>query len=201
MNIKTFIFDLGNVIVPVEIDRALKYFEDSGSLKGEELRGKALQIAESKLYHRGEISSTDLFEAYKNSLGLRMEFDDFKNAWNSILLPEPILTEDFIQKLSEKYRLLILSDTNEIHFEFIKQNYAVMQYFDDFILSHEVGDEKPSPKMYRAAVEKAECTAAECFFTDDKKANIDGAINFGINAVQFISAGQFENHLKKLDLI
>lgn len=199
--IKTIIFDLGNVIVPFEIDKGLKNFAKASDLSSAEVRQKAYRIKASKLYHEGKISASKLFDSFKKSLGLRMDFDEFTNAWNSIFLLESIVSEDLIRKLSEKYRLILLSDTNELHFNFIKLKFPLLKHFDEFVLSHEVGQLKPSPKMYQTAVEKAECLAEECFFTDDKIENVDGAKKFGINAVQFISAEQFEKHLVDFDLL
>lgn len=193
--IKTIIFDLGKVIVPFEVERALKIFESVSDFSSEEIREQYIGVEASDLFHKGKISADELFDLFKKDLNLRMTFNEFVNAWNSIFFLEPILSEKLFQKLSQNYRLLILSDTNELHFEFIKPKFPHLNYFDDFVLSHEVGALKPSPKMYKAAIEKANCLAEECFFTDDKLENIEGAKEFGIDAVQFISVEQFKSEL------
>ncbi len=199
--IKTIIFDLGKVIVPFELDNQMKILEAVCDLSHTEIREKIFAAAELRLFETGKISAEDLFQALKTLLGLRIKFDEFVTAWNSIFLLEPIISEDFIEKLSKKYRLIILSDTNELHFNFIKQNFPILQFFDDFVLSYEVGFVKPSPEMFRAAVEKANCAADECLFTDDREGNISGALKFGINAILFTSALQFVNDVRERKLI
>lgn len=199
--IKTFIFDLGKVIVPFELDNQMKILEAVCDLNHAVIRQKIFAAEELMLFETGKISAAELFEVLKKQLNLRMNFAEFTAAWNSIFILEPIISENFIEKLSKKYRLIILSDTNELHFEFIRQNFPVLRFFDDFVLSYKVGFAKPSAEIFQAAVEKAGCAAEECFFTDDKEANVVGAATFGINAVQFVSAEQFEREIKLRNLL
>jgi putative hydrolase of the HAD superfamily len=199
--IKTFIFDLGMVIVPYDIEIGLDNFAKVSDFTNLEIRQKLLLGEENGLFHLGKITSEEFFEAVKKSVNLRMNFAEFREAWNSIFFLTPIISEDLIEKLARHHRLIILSDTNEIHFEFIKQNFPVLKHFDDFVLSHEVGFQKPDPKIYDAAVEKAKCRPEECFFTDDKLANVEAAQKLGIRGVQFISAEQFEAELQKSDFL
>ncbi len=199
--IKTIIFDLGNVIVPFDIEIGLGNLAKACDFSSIEIREKLVGEKHSELFHTGEISADELFKRIKNSLNLQMNFEEFVDVWNSIFWFEPIVSEKLIEKLSREYRLLTLSDTNELHFNFIKPKFPLLRFFDDFVLSHEVGAIKPSPKIYEAAIEKANCLPEECFFTDDKIENIEGAKKFGIKAVQFISTGQLEKDLKKFDLL
>lgn len=199
--IKTFIFDLGKVIVPFELDNQMKILEAVCDFTPSEIREKILAAEEIRLFETGKISARDLFEVLKTLLVLRMSYEDFVHTWNSIFTLEPLLPESLFEQLAKKYRLLVLSDTNELHFEFIRKNFPLLRFFDDFVLSYEVGFFKPSPEIYRAAVEKADCAANECFFTDDKESNVIGAEKFGINAVQFISAAQFQKEIKSRNLL
>jgi glucose-1-phosphatase len=199
--IKTIIFDLGKVIVPFELDNQMKILETVCDLKHTEISEKIFAAEELGLFETGKISAKNFFETLKELLGLRMNFDEFVTAWNSIFLLEPIISEDLIEKLSKKYRLIILSDTNELHFNFIKQNFPILRFFDDFVLSYEVGFLKPAAEIFQAAVEKANCAANECLFTDDREGNIAGALKFGINAILFTSAEQFENEIRRQKLI
>ena len=199
--IKTFIFDLGKVIVPFELDNQMKILEAVCDFKHSEIKERIFAAEEITLFETGKISAEELFEALKKLLHLQMNFSEFVEAWNSIFSLEPIVSECLIEKLSQKYRLIVLSDTNELHFEFIKRNFPILQFFNDFVLSHEVGFAKPSAEIFQTAVERAGCAADECFFTDDKETNVAGALKFGINAVQFTSAARFEWEIKAQNLI
>ncbi len=196
--IKTIIFDLGNVIVPFEIDSKSKSLQKLTKLNPADINEKVLLSEEISLFERGKISSRETFEFVRTTLESEMSYEDFVGNWNGIFKSETLLKEDLIADLSKNHRLLILSDTNEIHFEFIKRNFPVLTYFDDFVLSYEVGFLKPSEEIFQAAVEKAGCLAEECLFTDDIEKNVAGAKEYGINAIHFLSAEQFERELKNL---
>ncbi len=199
--IKTFIFDLGKVIVPFELDNQIKILESVCDLKHPDIQEKILAAEEIRLFETGKISAEDLFKHLKILFSLRMTFAEFVTAWNSIFALEPIISEQFIEKLSKKYRLIILSDTNELHFEFIRQNFPILRFFDDFVLSYKVGFLKPSSEIFQVAVEKSKCAANECLFTDDRRGNVEGALKFGIDAVLFESAEQFEKEIITRKLI
>lgn len=190
--IKTFIFDLGKVIVNFDHSRIIKRIEQSCDLKSDEIYKIVFTSTTVRDYETGKISSLDFYSEVKKLLNLRMNFTEFADAWNSTFDMEPILSEKFIESLSKSYRLLVLSDTNELHFEFIKANFPIMHFFDDYVLSYQIDAVKPDPKIFLAAIEKANCLPEECFFTDDRSGNIEGAQSVGINALQFISAEQFE---------
>ena len=200
--IKTFIFDLGKVIVPFELDNQFKIIEKVCDLSRIDIEKKVQESKEIVRFEEGKITPQELFESFRNLLGLRMNFEDFVRAWNSIFHSfETIVSEDLIAKLAENHRMIILSDTNELHFEFIKENFPILHYFDDFVLSYEVGYVKPAPEIFRIAIEKAECAAEECFYTDDRILNIEGARKLGINAFHFTSAHELETELKRRNLI
>jgi len=196
--IKTLIFDLGKVIVQFDHSRIIRRVEQFCDLNEDEISQKVFATTATQDYELGKISSLDFFESVKKSLDLRMNFSEFADAWNCTFDLEPIISEAFIENLANKYRLLILSDTNELHFEFIKQNFPILRYFDDYVLSYRVDVVKPDEKIFRAAIEKANCSAEECFFTDDREPNVLGAQKVGINAVQFLSAEQLEESIQNI---
>ena len=200
--IKTFIFDLGKVIVPFELGNEFKILESVCDFSSVDIRKKILETEKILLFEMGKINAAELFDSFKDLLGLRMNFEEFVRAWNSIFVSfEPIISEKLIEKLAENYRLIILSDTNELHFPFLRKKFPILQNFDDFVLSYETGYLKPAPEIFQAAIEKAECAPEECFFTDDKILNVEGAIKCGINAVQFVSADEFEAELRAQNLL
>lgn len=200
--IKTFIFDLGKVIVPFELDNQYKIIESVCDFSRVDIEKTVRESIEIIYLEEGKIRPEKLFQSFKKLLGLRMNFEEFVQAWNSIFSSfEPLISEDLIKKLAANHRMIILSDTNELHFEFIKQNFPILRHFDDFVLSYEVGFVKPAPEIFRAAIEKAKCAPEECFYTDDRIINIEGAKKLGINAVQFISAPELEAELERRNLI
>jgi len=92
-------------------------------------------------------------------------------------------------------------DTNEAHFEFVRQNYPVLDYFDRQILSYEVGSLKPDRKIFEHAIEASECAPDALFFTDDKEENILAASQFGIHTHQFQTEPKLIEALKEAGVL
>jgi FMN phosphatase YigB (HAD superfamily) len=195
--IKAVIFDLGRVIVPFDFHRG---YTRLGTLCGIAAAEIPLRLAATGLVPRfesGEIAPQDFVRQISEHLNFDIPYDDFCDIWSSIFLPETLIPEPMLRGIARGYRLLLLSNTNAIHFEMIRENYPLLRHFHEFVLSYEVGAMKPSPLIYRRAIELAGCRPEECFFTDDISAYVDGAIAQGIDAVQFQSAAQIEAELRK----
>lgn len=195
--IKTFIFDLGKVIVPYDHDRGLLILEKHCGISVDDLRARIYASQELNLYQTGKISSQEFYEHLKAILNFRFDFAEFTRIWNHTFTLTPLIEESVIEDLAGKFQMLVLSDTNELHFEFILENFPILRHFHDFVLSYKIGALKPSEEIFRAAIEKANCRAEECFFTDDILTNVEAAKKVGINAVQFVSSEQFQKEISK----
>lgn len=196
--IKTIIFDLGNVIVSFDHRKTSKRLAGAFNHADDLVYEKAVASELVREYNLGKVSTGAFIAAINREFGGQIGYEDFFAAWNCTFLPEPIISEQLIEKLSEKYRLLILSDTNEMHFDFIRENYPIMNHFDDFVVSHKVNVAKPSAEIFQKAAELAGCLPAECLFIDDLAANVEGARLFGMHAVQFVSPARLEEDLAQI---
>lgn len=195
--IRAIIFDLGKVIVPFDFNRGYKLIAPMAGCEAAEIpeRLRAYDIVQR--FESGQIEPRPFVEEISRILGIDCSYDRFCEIWSSIFLPETLLSDAFLEALHRKNRLVLLSNTNVIHFNMVREAYPLLRHFDAYILSHEVGAMKPSPKIYAAAVEAAQCNPEECFFTDDIAAYVEGAKQFGIDAVQFESEEQIGKELKR----
>ena len=194
--IRAIIFDLGKVIIPFDFGRGYRALEGLCGLPAAEIPGR---IGSTDLVIRletGLISPEDFVRDLSALLGLKIDYSDFCMIWSSIFLPDTLIRESMLEGLARRYRLLLLSNTNAIHFEMVRESYPLLRHFHDFVLSHEVKAMKPSPAIYREAIVRAQCAPGECFFTDDIAAYVEAARAEGIDAVQFISLGQLEKDLR-----
>lgn len=194
--IKAIIFDLGRVIVPFDFNRGYARMEALCGTPALEIPGLIAPTGLVRKFECGEIEPREFVRQLSSHLGLNSSYEDFCEIWSSIFMPETLISEDLLEALKPNYRLVLLSNTNAIHFEMIRANYPLLRHFDAFVLSYEVGAMKPSPVIYRKAVEAAGCRPEECFFTDDIAEYIEGAGKFGIDAVQFESSAQIERELR-----
>ena len=194
--IKTILFDLGNVVIPFDFKRAYARMAQLCACPMEEVPARIRATGLVRPFERGEIAAEPFVRQLCSALGLNVTYDEFCGWWSSVFLPETLVPEALLADLASRHRLLTLSNTNAIHFAMLKQTYPLLRHFHANVLSYEVGAAKPEAKIYEAAIARAGCSAGECFFTDDLLLNIEAAREHGMDAVQFLSAGQIEEELR-----
>jgi len=194
--IKTVIFDLGKVLIPFDFMRGYQGLEGICGLSVAEIRRRIGSTDLVRRFETGLVEPHDFVAELSRMLDLHISYDQFCRIWSSIFLPDPLVPESLLESLSRRYRLLLLSNTNAIHFEMLERSYPLLRHFHDRILSHRVRAMKPSPVIFRAAIASAGCAPEEIFFTDDIADYIAAAKKEGIDAVQFESSEQIERELK-----
>ncbi len=195
--IKAVLFDLGRVIVPFDFERAYAKLEAVSGIPAAEVPGLLARTGLVARFESGEIESRDFVREVSGRLNLEIGEAGFREIWSSIFLPETLIPESLLRGIARNYRLVLVSNTNAIHFETVLENYPLLRHFHALVLSYKVGAMKPLPLIYRRAIEAAGCRAEECFFTDDIAAYVEGARAQGIDAVQFQSAAQIETELRR----
>src|SRR5258707_19775 len=194
--IRTVIFDLGNVIVPFEFKRAYKALAPYGSLAPEKIPRRIRSTDLVTRFETGLVGPEDFVAEFSRILELRLSFQEFEEVWSSIFLAGTLIPASLLEGIRKNYRLLLLSNTNALHFPMLRRTYPLLEHFDRYILSYEVGAMKPSPRIYQEAISHAGCPAEECFFTDDIPEYVEGARQQGIDAVQFQSCDQIVGELR-----
>jgi FMN phosphatase YigB (HAD superfamily) len=192
---KALIFDLGGVIVPFDFKRAYARIEPLCAYPADEIPKRIGSTGLVRQFECGQIEPEPFVEEVLKAVGVQMSYREFCDVLNCIFLPGPILSQAFFEQLRQRYRLVLLSNTNSIHFEMLRELYPLLDEFHEQVLSYRVGAVKPSPEIYREAVARAGCRPEECFFTDDVAAYVEGARAEGIDAVQFTSREQLESEL------
>ena len=181
--INTLIFDFGDVFINLDkpaIERSLNKLGIST------ITNEMLEIAMN--YEKGLIS-TDVFITSFTKKFPMISNKEFTTAWNSIILDFPEHRLTFIEHLAslKKYKLILLSNTNELHIEQVIENMSLDRYlrfkncFDQFYLSHEIKLRKPDYSIYEFVLRENNLNAKQCFFIDDTKENTDIAHKLGIN--------------------
>jgi glucose-1-phosphatase len=191
---KAVIFDLGRVLVHFDFRRGYRALEglcphDAAAIP-KLLAGTGLV----ERFETGLIEPRDFVAEMSRVLDLHVTYDQFCDIW-SCIFTDTLVPESMLAGLKARYRLLLLSNTNAIHFEMIRRTYPMLRHFDDLILSHEVKAMKPDPAIYRAAIERAGCEPGECFYTDDIEAYVEGGRAMGIDSVQFQGAERLKEEL------
>ena len=194
--IKTVIFDLGKVIIPFDFMRGYQGLERICGLPVTEIRSRIAATDLVQRFESGLVEPQDFVAQLSRMLDLHISYDQFCQIWSSIFLPDPLVPESLLAGLGQRYRLLLLSNTNAIHIQMLEQTYPLLRHFHYKVLSHIVRAMKPSPAIYREAIARAECRPEEIFFTDDIPDYVAAAKREGIDAVQFESSAQIERELR-----
>ena len=155
--IKAVIFDLGRVIVPFDFRRGYARIAEMTGIPAAEIPGRIRPTGLVEKFETGRISARDFVRELSAVLGLGCTYEEFCEIWSCIFLPETLISEELLRAIASRYRLVLLSNTNTIHFEMIRAAYPLLRHFHAFVLSHEVGVMKPSPVIYKKAVEAAGC--------------------------------------------
>ena len=192
---KAIIFDLGKVLVHFDFKRGYRELEGLCPYPAAEIPRRLAPTGLVFRFETGQMEPRDFVEQVSRALDLNVTYERFCEIWGGIFC-HTLVPESLLEGLAVRYRLLLMSNTNQLHFEIIRRNYPLIRHFHHLILSHEVGAMKPSPEIYRAAIARAGCRPEECFFTDDMPDFVEGARKLGIDAVQFQSAEQLEGELR-----
>jgi len=193
--IKAVIFDLGKVIIPFDFGRGYRAMEKICEHKAADIPARIATTGLVQQFETGLVEPEAFVEQLCSVLGLKSDYAGFCEIWTSVFLPDPLIPESLLAGLSERYRLLLLSNTNAIHFEMILERYRLLRHFHEYVLSYKVKAMKPSPEIFREAIARAGCRPEQCFFTDDVAAYVEAARREGMDAVQFQSREQIEKEL------
>lgn len=179
--IKTIIFDFGDIFVNLDKQATLR------EMNKYNISDFSRAIQHTNLeYEKGLISSEEFINAYSTEY-VNLKRPEIINSWNAILVDFPRYRFDFIQNLSrkKKYQLILLSNTNEIHIDWIKKHVPFFEEFkncfDAFYLSHEINFRKPDAAIYKFVLEKHHLKPEECLFIDDVTENTNAAASLGIH--------------------
>ena len=189
------ILDLGRVVINFDFKCGYRALEGLCPYTAAEIPKRIGQSDLVQRFETGLVEPHEFFSRFCEILDLNVDYGRFCEIWSSIFR-ETLLPESMLEGLAARYRLVLLSNTNALHFEMVRKTYRpFLRHFHELVLSHEVKAMKPDPRIYREAVARAHCLPGECFYADDIAAFVEGARNQGIDAVQFESAEQLQREL------
>jgi glucose-1-phosphatase len=146
-------------------------------------------------FEEGKISPADFLKKCRQLCRLRCDEDFMATAFADIFQPNPEVC-DLIPQLAGRYRILLGSNTNELHSrQFLRQFAEVLGQFHHLVLSCRINIRKPEAGFFEHCRQKAECQASECLFIDDLPANIAGAQAVGLHGIVYRPDGTLRQQL------
>jgi putative hydrolase of the HAD superfamily len=195
---RAIIFDIGRVLIHVDIHRAMAGLASDLKLAPQELWSSIENDPRWADWQEGRMSPQDWHLHLSKHFGGSLTFEQFKDVWNSALALEPIQSEPFLEKLSKNYRLALLSNTDPIHMSHEEARFPFFRFFPIRIYSFRVGSSKPNPLIYREALRACKVRAEEAIYIDDIPAYADAAQRLGMTGLVFQSPGQLQWELRGL---
>ena len=200
MTDKVIVFDLGKVIFDYDVNIISKKLSEYSTEKKLFENMDEFMFSNKDLfmkYEKGQISSVDFYNKLVDLASLKnLSFEKFTDIWNDIFTPIDDVVE-LINSLSKKYELAILSNTNDLHFDYLYKKYS--NFFTNFKklhLSYLMNSRKPDTDIYSQVIKYHNLKPENIFFTDDNQRNIDVAKEIGIKAYKFENITKLKQDLK-----
>jgi glucose-1-phosphatase len=207
-NIKNIIFDLGGVIIDLDVDRTISEFNRISHVPFESIYTQAKQSELFNQLDKGQISHADFFEGVARELNYRGKKEDLVRAWNAMLLDVPAKRLDTLVKAKQNYNTFLLSNTCEPHIEVFERNLYLQHgiknfedYFDKVYYSCRVGMRKPDKKIFELVLEENALLPEETVFIDDSIQHVQGAGACGIRSYLLPKNTEIGDFLKELKLL
>ncbi len=197
LQIKHVVFDLGKVLVDFSYSQLIPMLRKRGALI-HDIEDFALQV---KLidYEHGKITTSEFLNGINNLLSAPLDEASLRDAWCSLFTPMPQMLS-LARQLNTKLDVYIISNTGEIHWNYLCERFSLLELCKGGFASFEVGHMKPAPEIYAAAEARFGFSPTEVVFIDDRQANVEGAIACGWQAIQHQSYGQTRDALIDLGL-
>ena len=192
---KNLIFDLGDVIIPIDLRAPLRNFAMLANMPEADTEALWKQHGIWQRHETGLIDDDIFRAAVREIMGSQPNGptnwadEVIDTAWNTVLLELPVERIERIRSLAPRYRLFLLSNTNAIHIREVNRRLESLgqppleAIFERVFYSHDLKMAKPSPDIFQHVLREAGLVPEETAFFDDNAGNIGAAAALGIQAV------------------
>ena len=178
--IDTIIFDFGDIFINLDKEATPLALKKLG-LKEWNSNLDTLNLD----FEKGKISEMEFIMGLQNYIP-NASIHQIREAWNAILLDFPLYRLEFLQMLSQKYRLFLLSNTDSIHIERFQHRAGISFYrdfyqsFEKVYFSYELGMRKPDADIFEFVIKEHNLLLKNTLFVDDNLQNIESAEKLGL---------------------
>ncbi len=186
------IFDLGGVIINLDYQLTIEAFKKLGIDNFEEMYTQAKQNNLFDDYETGKISSQHFINSLLPFLPSGTSANKVVHAWNAMILDFPKKRLELLDQLNSKYRVFLLSNTNDIHLQAVNRSLAnttdrkLESYFEKVYLSHEVKLRKPHKEIFELVCTEQNLSPETTIFIDDTIGHVNGANSIGLKGIHLV---------------
>ena len=185
----TILLDLGGVLIDVDYHASAKAFKALGHPDFDRLYSKAQQDRLFDGFEVGALSPAQFRDRIREVLDEGLSDAAIDNCWNAMLGSIPSERIDLVERLKQRYQVLLLSNTNAIHVPafsaIVKQENGIADFkglFHGAYYSCEIGLRKPDAKAFQHVLELHEADPERTLFIDDSEQHVIGARAAGLHA-------------------
>jgi putative hydrolase of the HAD superfamily len=179
----TLFFDFGNVLGFFDHRIAVRRFMRHCNLDEDACFSAIYDAAVEDDFEAGRIGADDFIRRSCAAINYGGTPEQFRTAFQDIFRPNAAVC-DLIPRLAQRHRLILASNTNELHAAHFRATFAdTLRHFSALGLSHEAGARKPHRRFFEHCRSLAGCPADQCLFIDDLLANVEGARAVGWRAI------------------
>ena len=199
-SIEVILSDLGNVILPFNHyqipEKLARYSPKEDQADPSTIFSYLFDLHKGIVdaYETGRLSSMEFYQSVRDFFNLQISFEQFIPIWNDIFTEDHEVSE-LIRSFKGKKKLGLVSNTNPLHFNYALARFPVLQVFDRWFLSHEVGFKKPAAEIFQQAMDWAAVGPEKIVFIDDHERNVRAAVALGMHGVHFTSYQQLKEEL------
>jgi FMN phosphatase YigB (HAD superfamily) len=189
----TVVFDLGGVLVNVNFMRACRRLEAAGGEPAADICEAIVNGADKAGFDTGRLSPQEFAARCCSSAGLSLPYAEFADIWCDIFAEQREVT-GLLDEIGKQADLLLLSNTDPLHLEYIRSHYGFLGKFHRLVLSYEVGHVKPARQIFEHALGLCAAGTRMIYF-DDVAEYVAAARACGLHAEQFVDADRLRRDL------
>ena len=184
-NISTLIFDFGGVLIDLDMNQSILNFKKLGVENVENYLSNFGQSGFFMQLEKGKISTEEFRSEIRKMTTNTITDKEIDDAWNAFLVRIPSEKLDIVYQLRKKFRVIMLSNTNAIHFPYAERtffsykNRGIDEYFDKCYRSYDMKMAKPDAEIFEAILSQEQVAANQCLLLDDGPKNIEQAQKLG----------------------
>jgi glucose-1-phosphatase len=198
--IRAIIFDIGRVIIHVNLARSFQEFGKRDGLSIQQVWNALETDSHWNDWQEGRMTPRAWHKHLMGKFHLSLTFEEFCKSWNRALEPVTILPESLFVGLAATCRLALLSNTDPIHVAHIEATFPFVRHFPVRIYSCRVGSSKPGPAIFHHALRGLDASPEEAFFVDDVRENAVAAARMGMTGFHFTSPEDLLSEFSRLGL-
>ena len=198
---RALLFDIGRVIVRVNVERALSIFGAGAGLTAGQVWSAIQTDPRFREWQEGRIEPREWHRQMSRRFGVSLSFEEFCAAWNSSLDPQTILGEDVFAALAARYCLGLLSNTDPLHVGHMEAHFGFMRHFPFRVYSCTAGASKPHPAIYERAMVASGVPPELILYVDDVPEYVEAGRRAGMQALLFESAEQLLDEFRRRSIL